>query len=172
MVGWQSSSWFTVVVQSLGHIRLFATPWTAEHQASLSFTISHSLLKLISVESVMSLNHLALCPPLLFLPSIFSSIRVFSNDLALCIRCPEYWSFSFSISPSNEYSGLISFRIDWFPWNPRYSQESSPTPHFESLSSLVISLLYGSTLTSIHDYWKKKNIYIYWLWLYGPLLAK
>ena len=89
------------------------TPWTAECQPSLSFTISWSLLKLMSVESVMPSNHLVLCHPLL-LPSVFPSIRVFSNEPALCIRWPKYWSFNFSISPSSEYSGLISFRIDWF----------------------------------------------------------
>ena len=102
------------VVQSLNCVWLFATPWTAAHQGSLSFTISQSLLKLMSTESVMPSNHLILCRPLLLLPSIFSSIRVFSNESALHIRWPKYWSFSFSISPSNEYSGLISFRIDWF----------------------------------------------------------
>ena len=94
-------------------VQLFATPGTAVHQASVSFTISQSLLKLMSVLSVMPSNHLILCLPLL-LPSIFSSIRVFSSELALHIRWPKYWSFSFSISSSNEYSGLISFRIDWF----------------------------------------------------------
>ena len=96
------------VVQSL-----FATPWTAARQASLSFTISRSLLKLMSIESVMPSNHLILCHPIL-LPSVFPSIRVFSNELTLHIRWPKYWSFSFSISPSNEYSGLVSFRMDWF----------------------------------------------------------
>ena len=90
------------------------TPWTAEHQASLSITNSWSLLKLISIKLVMPSNHLILCLPLLLLPSIFPSIRVFSNESVLRIRCPNYWSFSFSISPSNEYSGLISFKIDWF----------------------------------------------------------
>ena len=89
------------------------TPWTAARQASLSFTISWNLLNLMSTESVMPSNHLILCHPLLLLPSIFPSIRVFSNEPALCIRWPEYWSFSFSISPSSEYSGLISFRMDW-----------------------------------------------------------
>ena len=97
-----------------GHVRLFVTPQTAAHQASLSFTISWSLLKLMSIESMMPFNHLILCYPLLLLPSIFPSIRVFSNESALCIRWPKYWSFSFSISPSNENSGLISFRMDWF----------------------------------------------------------
>ena len=103
-----------VVVQSLSCVLLFATPWTAAPQASLSFTIFQSLLNLMSIESVIPSNHLVLCHPVLLLPSIFPSIRVFSNELALCIRWPKYWSFSFRISPSNEYSGLISFRIDWF----------------------------------------------------------
>ena len=103
-----------VIVQLLGHIQLFETPWTAARQATLSFTISWSLLKLLYIESVMPSTHLILCPPLLLLPSIFPSIRVFSNESALHIRWPKYWSFSFSISPSNEFSGLISFRIDWF----------------------------------------------------------
>ena len=98
---------------SLSHIWLFVTPWTAAHQASLSFTISRSLLKLTSIESVMPSNHLILCHPLLLLPSFFPSIRVFSNELALHITWPEYWNFSFSISPSTEYSGLISFTMDW-----------------------------------------------------------
>ena len=104
----------SVVFQSLGHVWLFAIPWTAIRQASMSFTISQSFLKLMSIESVIPLNHLILCHPLLPLPSIFLSIRVFSSESALCIRWPNYWSFSFSINPSSEYSGLISFRIDWF----------------------------------------------------------
>ena len=103
-----------VVVQLLSYVWLFTTPWTTAHQASLSFTISQSLLKLMSTESMIPSNHLILCRPLLLLPSIFPSIRVFSNESALCIRWPKYQSFSFSISPSNGYSGLISFRIDWF----------------------------------------------------------
>ena len=103
-----------IVVQSLGYVRLFVTPWTAACQASLSFTIFQSLLKLMSIESMMPSNHLILCHLLLLPPLIFPSIRVFSDELALHIRWPKYWSFSFSISPSNEYSGLISFRIDWF----------------------------------------------------------
>ena len=102
------------VVYLLSRGQLFATPWTAARQASLSFTISWSLLKLMSIESVMPSNHLVLCHPLLLLPSVFPSIRVFSNESVLRIRWPKYWSFSFSISPSNEYSGLISFRMDWF----------------------------------------------------------
>ena len=100
-------------VQSLSRVQLFMTPWTAACQDSLSTTNSGSLLKLMSIELVMPSNHLILCHPLLFLPSIFPSIRVFSSKSVLCIRWPKYWSFNFSISPSNEYSGLISFRIDW-----------------------------------------------------------
>ena len=100
-------------VQSLSHIQLFVTLWTAARQASLSITNSQMLLKLMSIESVVPSNHLILCCPFLLLPSIFPSIRVFSNESGLHIRWPKYWSFSFSISPSNEYSGLISFRIDW-----------------------------------------------------------
>ena len=103
----------TVSVQSLGCVKLFATPWTAARQVSLSITNSQSLLKLTSTESVMPSNHLILCRPHFLLPSTFPSIRVFSSESALCIRWPKYWSFSFSISPSNEYSGLISFRMDW-----------------------------------------------------------
>ena len=101
-------------VQSLSHVRLFETPWTAARQASLSITNSWSLLKLMFIESVRPSNHLILCHPLLLPPSIFPRIRVFSNESVLCIRWPKYWSFSFSISPSNEYSLLISFRMDWF----------------------------------------------------------
>ena len=142
-------------VQLLSHVRLFVTPWTAAHQASLSITNSWSLLKLMSIESVMPSNHLILCHPLLLLSSIFPRIRVFSNASILCIRWPKYWSFSFNISPSSEYSGLISFRIDWFdPCSPTDSQESSPTPQFKSINSSALSFLYTSTLTSIHDYWK------------------
>ena len=107
------SFFVVVVVQSLSHVRLFSTPWTAACQASLSFIIFQSLLKLMSIKLVTPSDHLILCCPLL-LPSIFPSIRAFSNDLVLGIKWPKYWSFSFSISPSNEYSGLISFRIDWF----------------------------------------------------------
>ena len=100
-------------VQLLSPVRRFVTPWTAAHQASMSITNSQSLLKLMSIESVMPFNHLILCRPLLLLPSVFPSIRVFSNESTLRMRWPKYWSFSFSISPSSEYSGLISFRMDW-----------------------------------------------------------
>ena len=103
-----------VVIQLLSCVQLFATPRTVAHQAPLSFTISLSLLKFVSIESVMPSNHLIACRPLLLLPSIFPSTRVFSSGLALCIGWPNYWSFSFSVSPSDEYSGLISFRIDCF----------------------------------------------------------
>ena len=101
------------IVPSLSRVLLFATPWTAASQASLSITNFGSLLKLMSIESVMPSKHLILCLPLLLLPSVFPSIRVFSNESVLLIKWPKYWSFSFSISPSNEYSGLISFRMDW-----------------------------------------------------------
>ena len=100
-------------LQSLSRVRLFVTPWTAARQASLSITNSQTLLKLMSIESVMPSNHLILCHPRLLLPSVFPSMRIFSNESALCIRWPKYWSFSFNISPSNEYSELISFKIDW-----------------------------------------------------------
>ena len=139
---------------------IFATPWTEACQASLSITNSQSLLKLMSIESVIPSNNFILYFPLLFLPSIFPSIRVFPNELALCIRCPKYWSFSFSfsINSSNEYSGLISFRIDWFDLHcPGDSHEYSPAPQFESINSSALSLLYDPTIISIHDYWKKKK---------------
>ena len=119
LISWLQSQFFCkisylFIVQPFSHTCPFAIPWTTAHQASLSFTISQSSLKLMSIKSVMPWNHLILCHPLLLLPSIFSRIRVFSSELALRIRWPKYWSFSFSISPSNEDSGLISFRIDWF----------------------------------------------------------
>ena len=143
------------VVQSLS--QLFATSWTTAHQASLSITSSQSLIKLMSIESVMPSNHLILCRPLL-LPSIFPRIGVFSSESALHIRWPKYWSLSFSISPSGEYSGLISFRVEWFDFLAvRGTLESSPIPHFKSISSSVLSFLYGPTLTSIHDYWKNHS---------------
>ena len=135
-------------------------PWTAACQASLSFTITWSLLKLMSIESVMPSNHLTLCHPLLLLPSIVPNIRVFSNDLALHIRWPKYWSFSFSISPSNEYSGLISFRIDWFDLLAVQWTLKTLLQHHSSKASVLqcFSPLYGPTLTSIHDYWKNHSL--------------
>ena len=136
-----------------------ATPWTAACQASLSIN-SQSLLKLMSIKSLMPSTHLILCCPLLLLPSIFPSIRIYSNESVLLIRWSKYWSFSFSISPSNEYSGLISFRIDWLDLLAVQgtSQESSPTPQFKSISSLVLSFLYSPTFTCIHDYWKNHSL--------------
>ena len=125
-----------------------ATPWTAALQASLSFTISQNLLKPMSIESVMPSNHLIICLPLLLPLSIFASIRVFSNESVLRIRWLTRWSFSFSISPSNGYSGLIS----GYPCSPRDSQESSPTPQFKSINSLALSFLNSPTLTSMHNY--------------------
>ena len=138
---------------------LFATPWAAAGQASLSFTISQSLPKFMYIESVMSSNHLILYGPLLLLPSVLPRIRVFSNESALCIRWPKYWSFSFSISSFYEYSRLISFMIGWLDLLAvQGTQESSPTPQFKSINSLVLSLLYGPTLTSIHDCWKDHSL--------------
>ena len=114
-LGLNSSDVNNLAVQLLSHVQLFATPWTAARQASLSFTVSWSLFRLLSIELMMPSNHLILCLPLLLLPSLFPSLRVFSSmKSALHIRWPKYWSFIFSTSPSNEYSGLISFRIDWF----------------------------------------------------------
>ena len=126
-----------VVVQSLSCVWLFATPWTAACQASLSFTIYRSLLKLKSIDSVMPSNHLILCHPLLLLPSILPSIRAFSNESALCIRWPKYWSFIFSISLSNEYSGLISFRIDWFDFLAVEGTLKSLFQHHSSKASVL-----------------------------------
>ena len=124
-------------VQLLSRIRLFATPWTAVHQASLSITNSQSSLRLTSIESVMPSSHLILCRPLLLLPSIFPSIRVFSNESVLRIRWPKYWSFSFSISPSNEYSGLISFRIDWLAFLAVQGTLKSLLQHHSSKTSIL-----------------------------------
>ena len=124
-------------IQSLRHVRLFETPWTAACQASLSITNSQSLLKLMFIESVMPSNHLILNHPLLLPPSIFPSIRVFSNESVLHIRCSKYWSFSFSISPSSEYSGLISFRIDWFDLLAVQGTLKSLLQHHSSKASIL-----------------------------------
>ena len=151
-----SLAWGNIVVESISRVRFFATPWTAAHQAPLSFTISQNVLKLMSIESVMLSNHLILCHLLLLLPVAFPSIRVFSNESALCIRWPKYWSFS--INPSNEYSGLISLRIDWFDhWDVQGTLKCPPKSQFKSNNSLVLKLLYGPTLTFIHDYWKNHS---------------
>ena len=126
-----------ILVQSLSHVWLFATPWTAACQASLSFTISQSLLKLTSTELVMPSNHLILCHPLSLLPSIYPSIRVFSNESVLRIRWPKYWSFSFSISPSNKYSRLISFRTDYFDFLAVQETLKSLLQHHISKASIL-----------------------------------
>ena len=130
-------------------------------QASLSFTVSQSLLKLMSIELVMPSNHLILCRPLLLSPSIFPSIRVFSNESVLCIRWPKYWSFSFSISRSNDYSGLISFRMDWLDLLAVQGTLKSLLQHHSSKAVVDqffgLSFLYSPTLTSLHDYWKNHS---------------
>ena len=147
------------MVQSLSCIQLFVTPWTAAHQASLSIANSWSLLKLISIESVIPSNYLILCPPLLLLPSIFSSIRVFSNESALRIRWPKYWDLSFNINPSNEYSGLISFSMEWLDLLAVQGTLKSLLQHHSSKASILWhSAFFRVQLsTSIHDYWKNHS---------------
>ena len=138
----------------LSCVPLLMTQWTGACLSSLSITNSWSLLKLMSIDSVMPSNHLILCRPLLFLPSIVPSIMVFSNESVLSLRWPKCWSFSFSVSISNKYSGLISFRIDWFDLLAvqRTLKSLLKTPQFKSISSSALSFHYGPTLTSIHDY--------------------
>ena len=155
-------------VQSLSCVWLFVTPWTAARQASLSITNSQSLPKPMSIESVMPSNHLILCHPLLLLPSIFPSIRVFSNESSLCIRWPKYWSFSFNISPSNEHPGLISFRMDWLDLLAVQGTLKSLLQHHSSKASIlwhspffIIQLSHPYTVTG-------KTI----AWFDGPLLVK
>ena len=138
--------------QSLSRVRLFATPRIAAHQASLSITNSWSPPKPMSFELVMPSNHLILCRPLLLLPSIFPSIRVFSNESALPIRWPKYWSFCFSISPSNEYSGLISFRIDWFDLAAQGTLRVFSNTTVQKHQFFGAQLSLSPTFTSIHDY--------------------
>ena len=150
-ISWSPPSFFRSVswVQLLSLVWLFVTLWTAARQASLSITNFWTLLKLMSIESVMPFNHLILCHSFLLLPSIFPSIRVFSSKLVLHIRWPKYWSVSLSISPSNEYSELISFRIVWFDLlTVQGTLKSLPTPQFKSINSLALSFLYSSILTS------------------------
>ena len=145
-------------VQSLSHVRLFATPWTAACQASLSITNYWSLLKLMSFESVMPSNHLILCCPLLLLPSIFHSIRVFSKELALHIKWPMYWSFS--NNPSNEYSGWISFRIDWFDCRTVQGTLKSLLQHHNLKASVLWHSAFFMVRVShlhVHDYWKNHS---------------
>ena len=153
--------YFTLVsVQSHSYVRLFVTPWTAASQASLSITNSQSLLKVMSIKSVMPSNYLLLCDPLLLLPSIFCSIRVFSSESVLHIRWPKYWSFKLQ-----HQSFQWIFRTDFLedglvgsPCSPRDSQESSPIPQFKSINSSMLSFLYGPTLTSVHGYWKNRCV--------------
>ena len=144
-------------IQSLSHVRLFATPWTAAHQASLSITNSWSLLKLISSESVMASNHLILCHPLLLPPSIFPRIRVFSNESVLRIKRPKYWSFRFNISPSNEYSGLISFRMDCFYLLVVQGTLKSLLQHHSSKASILWCSAFFMVQISIHTYYWKNH---------------
>ena len=148
-------------VQLLSHVRLFATPWTAAYQSFLSITNSWSLLKFMSIESIMPFNHLIFCRPLLLLPSIFPSIRVFSNESVLCTRWPMYWNFSFSISPSNEYSGLISFRIDWFDLLAVQGVLKSLLQHH----NLKASILWCSAflMVQLSSLVKETEIYLYML---------
>ena len=148
-------------VQSLCRVRLFVTPWIAAHQAPLSITNSRSSTKLMSIESVMPSSHLILCRPLLLLPPIPPSIRVFSNESTLHLRWPKYWSFSFSISPSNQHPGLISFRMDWLHLpavQGTHSQESSATPQLKSINSSALGFLHIPTFISIHDHWKNHSL--------------
>ena len=133
-------TYFELLLLLLTHVRLFAAPWTAARQASLSFTIPWSLLKLMSIKLVMPSNHLVLCHPLLFLPSIFPSIRDFSKESALRIRWPKYWSFSFSVSPSNEHRGLISFRMDWFLLAAQRALKSLLQQMFWGISDCILKV--------------------------------
>ena len=143
------NNFYSSSVQSLSHVQLFETPWTAARQASLSIT-SWSLLKLVSIESVMPSNHIILCCPLLFPPSIFPSIKVFSNESVLRIRWPKYWNFSFSISPSNEYSGLISFRMYWLDLLAVQGTLKSFLQHHSSTASILESSLGCKEIQPVH----------------------
>ena len=146
-------------VQSLSCVQLCAAPWTAACQASLSITNSESLLRLMSIESVIPSNHLILCHPHLLPPSIFPGVRVFSNESVLHIRWPKHWHFSFSLSPSNEYSGLISFRVNCLNLLAVQETLKSLLQHHKSkgINSLAISLLYSPTFSFMHDYWKNHS---------------
>ena len=148
------------ILQLLSCVRLSATPWIAARQASLSITNSRSSLRFTPTESVMPSSHLILCHSLLLLPPIPPSIKVFSNESALRMRWPKYWSFSFSIIPSREIPGLISFRMDWLDLLAVQGtlKKSSPTPQFKSINSSVLSFLHSPTLTSIHDPWKNHSL--------------
>ena len=157
-----------IVVQFLSCVWLFETPWTATHKASLFFTISWSLLKLMSIVSMMPSNHLILCCPLLLLHSIFPSIRIFSNESASCIRWPKYWSFSFSISPSNEYLGLISFGTKWFDLLAVQGTLKSLLQHHSSKYQFFGAQTSLWSSSHIHTWLLEKPL----LWLDGPLSAK
>ena len=150
----------SVQLRQLSHVQLFVTSWTTACQAfQASITSSQSLLKLLSIESVMPSKHLIPCRPLLLLPSVFPSIRVISRESFLCIRWPNYWSFSFSISPSNEYSGLLSFRIDWF--DPLAVQGTLKNLlQLHNLKALILqcSAFFMIQLTSLHDYWENHSL--------------
>ena len=143
---------------ALTSVRFLVMPWTAARQASLSITNSWSLFKLMTIGLVMPSNHLILCHHLLLPPSIFLSIRVFSNESVLLMKWSKYWSCSFNISPSNEYSGLISFRMDWLDLLVVQGTLKSPTLQFKSINFSVLSFLYSPTLTSTHDHWKNHSL--------------
>ena len=145
-------------VQSLSCVQFFETPWTTAHQASLSITSCRGLPKLMSIESVMPSNHLILCHPLLLLPSIFPSIRVFSGEVGLHIRWTKYWSFSFSVSPSNEYSGLASFRMDWMDLLAVQGTLQSLLPRLKSINSSALNFPYSPIYSSTHDHWKNHHL--------------
>ena len=153
-----SYSFIVVVFQSLSHVWLFAIPWTVACQPSLSYTISQSLLKLMSIESVMLSNHFILCWPLYLLPSVFPSIRIFSNKSALHIRWAKYWSFSFTISLSNEYSRLISFKIDWFDLLAVQGTLKSLLQQHSSKASVLGTQLSLQSNSHVCDYWKNHSL--------------
>ena len=156
---WWNSYHFLLSVQSLSCVQLFATPWIAAFQASLSVTSSQSSLRLTSTESVMPSSHLILGRPLLLLPLILPSIKVFSNESTLRMRWPKYWSFSFSISPSKEIPELIFFRMDWLDFLAVQGTLKSLLQHqLKSINSSALSLLHSPTLTSIHDHWKNHSL--------------
>ena len=153
------------VYQSLSCFRLFATPWTATYQASLSFTVSQSLFKFMSFESVMLSNHLILCYPLLLLPSVYPSVRVFSNESISHIRWPRYWHFNLSISPSSEYSGLISFGIEWLDLLAVHGTLKSLLQHHSSKASILQSSAFKEKREKgafLHYWWECKLIQSLW----------
>ena len=148
-----------IVVQLPSHVRLFATPWTVAHQASLSLTISRTLPTFMFIASEMLSSRLILWRPFLLLPSVFPSIRDFSNESSVCIRWPKYWSFNFSISPSSDYSGLISLQTDWFDLLAvQGTLRSLPAPQFKGINSLAFCLLYSPALTTVRDHWKDHSL--------------